>query len=143
MSRFAYSIFCDDMRNEVNNKVSLMGLYSTELLLKSFPMSLPRFTIVMHAFTDIDQPFKEISFIGRLSGVEIFRIDIPNDHLKIGQPGVFTDADSKRIQVQTMANIIPAQFDAPGKLDVDVIADGEKIYCSGLKIGLAPADMVL
>ncbi len=46
MDPFATAIFCDDIRFETANKVSLIGMYGYELVLfGSFPMVLPKFGI--------------------------------------------------------------------------------------------------
>lgn len=36
-------IFCDDIRTEMGNKPSLMGVYPVEMLLEKFPVTLPKF----------------------------------------------------------------------------------------------------
>ncbi len=41
------TIYCDDIRNEVGNKLSLMGIYSSELFTRNFPLTLPTFCIVV------------------------------------------------------------------------------------------------
>lgn len=37
-----FVVLCDDIREEVGNKRSLMGVYSDNLILKSFPATLPK-----------------------------------------------------------------------------------------------------
>lgn len=41
------ALFCDDVRNEVGNKLSLMGVYGQDLLLREFPTTLPKLCAVM------------------------------------------------------------------------------------------------
>jgi hypothetical protein len=41
------ALFCDDVRNEVGNKLSLMGVYGQDLLLREFPATLPKLCAVM------------------------------------------------------------------------------------------------
>src|SRR5687768_9520791 len=38
----AYTIFCDDLRQEVGNKVSYMGAYQGMMFVRSFPVLLPK-----------------------------------------------------------------------------------------------------
>jgi len=38
----ATTIFCDDIRQEVNNKASLIGCYGSRMLLENIPAVLPR-----------------------------------------------------------------------------------------------------
>jgi len=36
------SIFCDDVRYELNGKVSLMGIYNDQMFVPDFPITLPK-----------------------------------------------------------------------------------------------------
>lgn len=40
-------ILCDDVRNEVGNKLSLMGIYGPELWVGRLPVAMPRLCIVV------------------------------------------------------------------------------------------------
>jgi hypothetical protein len=55
-------IFCDDIREEVGNKMSLMGIYSDKILVPSLPISFKSFNII--AFFDIlKKPIKKFRFV--------------------------------------------------------------------------------
>ena len=69
MERFVTSQFCDDIRNEVGNKFSLIGCYQSSLQVQSFPASLPKLCAEIRMFTPLDRPW------GKLS-VRIMRGDI-------------------------------------------------------------------
>jgi hypothetical protein len=45
---FGFSIFCDDIRNEVGGKNSYIGVYISNLLVPAFPIALPKFCIVVN-----------------------------------------------------------------------------------------------
>lgn len=36
------TIFCDDVRHELNGKLSLMGIYNIEMYVSNFPITLPK-----------------------------------------------------------------------------------------------------
>ena len=36
------AIFCDDIRQEINGKMSLMGIYSVDMYVPDFPITLPK-----------------------------------------------------------------------------------------------------
>jgi hypothetical protein len=38
----AYTTFCDDLRQEVGNKISYMGVYQGMMLVHAFPVALPK-----------------------------------------------------------------------------------------------------
>ena len=62
IQRYATSIFCDDVRREVGNKVSYMGIYTGLMYLNMFPAVLPRFCIAIQAVTPVDRPFDFLKF---------------------------------------------------------------------------------
>ena len=40
---FGYTIFCDDVRNEINGKVTLVGVYAGDVIvLGTLPVTLPK-----------------------------------------------------------------------------------------------------
>ena len=41
------TIYCDDVRHEIGNKLSFMGVYSGELFVRKLPLILPTFCIVI------------------------------------------------------------------------------------------------
>ncbi|GAN94051.1 hypothetical protein Gbth_044_008 [Gluconobacter thailandicus F149-1 = NBRC 100600] len=58
---FGTSIFCDDVRHEVDNKFSLVGCYGSQMLLNgSAPLKLPTFAVFVKIIFPINYPFKKI-----------------------------------------------------------------------------------
>jgi hypothetical protein len=46
---FGYALFCDDIRREIGNKTSLLGLYSAAAFFEAeFPISIPKFCVVVN-----------------------------------------------------------------------------------------------
>jgi hypothetical protein len=43
----AYTIFCDDVRAEVGNKISYMGVYQGVMFVDAFPLALPRLCVAV------------------------------------------------------------------------------------------------
>ena len=60
ISRHLEVIFCDDIRSEVGNKSSYMGIYTRELTIPSAPLLLAKLCIAVQVVTDIDDPFESI-----------------------------------------------------------------------------------
>lgn len=54
------TIFCDDIRDEVNGKVSYIGTYNANLFAKEFPITLPKFCIALKIVLPLDYEFKNI-----------------------------------------------------------------------------------
>ena len=64
MERYGYSIFCDEIRNEVGGKLSFVGCYNAVMFTaQAFPVTLPKFCIHLHVFSPVTQPYE--SFLSR------------------------------------------------------------------------------
>lgn len=58
--RYGYCIFCDDIRTELGEKLSFMGVYNGILFLPEFPYTLPKLCAHINLVTPADQPYKSI-----------------------------------------------------------------------------------
>lgn len=41
----AFALFCDDIRQEISNKVSLIGIYGSHMLVSEMPAKLPKLCV--------------------------------------------------------------------------------------------------
>src|SRR5215467_682878 len=58
-----YTLFCDDIRLEVGNKVTLVGIYTTGMVVpQSFPITLPKFCLWINYQEPMDATWREIKF---------------------------------------------------------------------------------
>ena len=53
------TILCDDVRQEVGGKISLMGIYSKDIVVNKIPAILPFINLIV-MFEDIKEPFDNI-----------------------------------------------------------------------------------
>lgn len=60
--RFLFAQFCDDVRQEVGNKLTLVGCYGADLQVPSFPTVLPKLCVLAKAFTPVSRPFSQLTF---------------------------------------------------------------------------------
>ena len=58
--RMLVAVFCDDVRAEVGNKVSLIGCYSADLLVPEFPCVLPKLVAYVRVYTPASRPIKRL-----------------------------------------------------------------------------------
>jgi hypothetical protein len=58
--RFLVALYCDDVRAEVGNKLTLVGCYGTDLLLNTFPIVLPKLAVYVRAYTPAEKPFQKL-----------------------------------------------------------------------------------
>lgn len=59
--RHVHVTYCDDIRQEVGNKRSLIGVYTRDLFVQAIPVTLPKLGIVVSILTPIDRPFQKLS----------------------------------------------------------------------------------
>jgi hypothetical protein len=138
MNRFAYSIFCDDIRNEVNNKTSFMGIVGSLMYLPGFPIVLPKLCVAITANTPRENPFKSLSFKGSLNETSLFEIDLDEDQLLQANQSQGMIEDPKGFLAQAVFVLSPLHIEGPGKIKISVIADGEDLECMGLQLSQAP-----
>ena len=82
VSRSVASLFCDDIRPEVGNKLSLMGVYLGGMFVPDFPVVLPKLCVMVTIITPLDQPFKSLG-IRLMNNVTVFfQHTIPDALLK-------------------------------------------------------------
>lgn len=56
------TVFCDDIREEVGNKRSLMGIYQGEMFIQSLPVLLPRLCFYISYVSDFSKPREKVEF---------------------------------------------------------------------------------
>ena len=56
-NRTVIAQFCDDFRQEIGNKFSLMGCYGTDLFVPKFPITLPKLCVFVYVRTPKENPF--------------------------------------------------------------------------------------
>lgn len=139
MTRFAYSIFCDDIRNEINGKISLMGIFGNLMYLPEFPAVLPKLCAVLTVSISKDRPLQSVSFRGIMDENVIFEMALDAGQIEqMRQQGAGLIDDPKGFEAKAMIVLSPLHLAAPTKIKVSIVADGEEIECAGLQISKAP-----
>ncbi|WP_118182103.1 DUF6941 family protein [Paraburkholderia phosphatilytica] len=141
MTRYAHTLFCDDIRMEVGGKSSLMGLYHGELLVPQNPTVLPKLCVVVTVVTGSDNPFKTLSMTiaskDRLFAEQI----MPADAVEQIQNHLRSSSDPEdpitRMAIILQMAISPFVVDEAFTLKVFVTADGEKLPAGRLRVNFA------
>jgi hypothetical protein len=80
--RILTAIFCDDIRQEMGNKMSFMGCYQSELLVPTTPIGLSKLCVYATVLTPIARPFKSLTLRVVLDGqIELARLEVPVEAL--------------------------------------------------------------
>lgn len=59
--RSVHTIWCDDIRQELGNKPSFMGVYTGGIVLLGLPTVLPRLGVWTTVRSSADRPIREVS----------------------------------------------------------------------------------
>ena len=139
-SRYLEVIYCDDIREEVGNKFSYMGVYSGELTVPIAPLLLSKLCVVAKVITDIDNPFESLEVrIVMVKGddeTEIlstgpipFPADLPRQH-----------DDSARLMAQMTFMLSPFQIDEETTIRVKAVTESEELSgTTALRIRIVPS----
>jgi hypothetical protein len=128
--QFSHCLFCDDIRFEIGNKLSLMGVYNADLIIPDkFPALLPKLGIVVYLMSDIDDPPEKITTTVVLpDGNEFLRFDLPRSNSVQNLEGA-----TKLVMSQTIP-ISPLPIPCQGMLEVWVETEKGKTRAGRLKI---------
>lgn len=145
MTRFAYSTICDDVRQEVNGKMSYMGVYQGNMLCQGFPLQLPKLCVGITVVTPIERPFELLNFKGSFDGELLFEMLLDKDQIDMAMEGAiaFRPADAKFRSIQVMMVMSPIAFSKAGEFKIEVDGDGQAIRCNGLSVQQSPEGMPL
>jgi hypothetical protein len=75
--RFLVPLYCDDIRNEVGNKLTLVGCYGTDLLLDTLPIVLPKLAVYVRAYTPAGRLFQRLILRLRQNEELLAELDFP------------------------------------------------------------------
>lgn len=128
-------IYCDDIREEIGNKVSYMGVYFGELRVNVAPMLLGKLCLGVRLRTPISQPFEslEVRVLKEKKGVEIGEILATG---VIEQPADFTVDDDAATQILAQLHFMlqPFQIDDDFEIRVKAKTESEELVSSALRI---------
>jgi hypothetical protein len=80
-TRHMWAVVCDDIRQEVGNKQSHMGIYTGEILLPTLPLTMPKLCVVLNVRTLSTDPFKRLIVRVLKDDAELATIEVPEDQL--------------------------------------------------------------
>jgi|SRR5260221_9872426 hypothetical protein len=132
--RVANSIFCEDIRSEIGNKISLMGVFASDILFPGPPPSqLPKFGAVVWLISERDNVPKKFSIriLVPPNRTELAKIDAEGELPLSGEPDEFSKHAVIRVIIP-MANLVLME---EGYLELMVdTEDAETIRAGRLKI---------
>ena len=134
--RFVHAIFCDDMRQEMGNKVSFMGCYQGELFVPFAPVLLPKLCVFVTVSTPVARPFTALTIRVDQGGNTIANIETPSaDWARTLPPSA---EDVTRLLVNIGVMLSPFSITEPGEIRVVVTTEEGEILGPRLRIKVTP-----
>lgn len=134
--RHLETVFCDDIRQEVGNKLSYMGIYFSEMTIPTAPLVLPKLCVAIKAVTAATDPFQSID-------MQLVKVKNGEETLlaSTGQISMPTDASPEvdgvpMMVFQSMFMLNPFQIDEECTLRVKAITEREELRGLGLRINV-------
>lgn len=118
-NRTVIAQFCDDVRQEIGNKFSLMGCYGTDLYVPAFPIKLPKLCVFVHVRTPREHPFERLT-LRLVRGSDVLSELVANpDKLNAGE----TPDYARWLSMTGILAVAP--FHATGPCRLQVLAETE------------------
>lgn len=133
LSRSASIIFCDDVREETSGMKTIVGVYSTDLLVDEFPYSFPKLVAYVNFNFDLKDPIN--TFATKIYADNDIMIDHPAPESFI--QGVVKKATAeKRVSgsLITSITLINTEIDEPCILYAVAEIDGVEYEVNRLRI---------
>ncbi len=136
--RFVTVQFCDDIRRELGNKVSLMGCYLGDLLVPSFPSVMPQLCAQAKVYTPLNRPFERLTLRVLRQSDTIAEMAIPSELLVV-QKGEVLAAARWAVAIGNFV-LAPFPLEGPATLCVEAETEDGAIRSGILRIGTLPAE---
>lgn len=128
-SRYLYNIYCDDIRQEVGNKKTFVGVYNDTLLsINKDYVFLPKLCIVATFGTAKSDPLKTLKFTIRFNNKVIHEMSHSDMSL------VKEESEADLLIYGALISISPFSIKEEGILNVIAETDREEVAGNALKI---------
>ena len=140
--RSLHVVFCDDVRQEAGNKLSLMGIYQASLSVPSLPTKLPKLCAVLTATTPVSQPFKRLKYELTKNEQVVVSTEVPTEMLEHLTANVKEQADADAdpsgvwvTEVGVVMQLTPFEVNEPFRLRSRIETESEVIRGQALTVG--------
>lgn len=143
IARQVQVIYCDDIRQEVNGKLSFIGVYANDMLVNKFPIVVSKLCVSVKTLAPASDPINSMT-------VRILKDDELLQEIVVGEDQIAASLqkpeeelaiqdEENRVQLtQFLLTFSPLQFVEPCKIKVRVQTDKDELRGLALKVGLMP-----
>lgn len=142
IARHVETLFCDDIRHEINGKLSYIGVYSGTLFVPVFPVTLPKLCISIKIVTSANEPLRSLT-LRVLKDDEILQEIVFDKEQLVSASEILAELsdEERRLRVQMPQFLLafsPLHLDKACTLRVRALADHEELRGVGLIIDQIP-----
>lgn len=106
--RIVLAQFFDDVRQEMGNKLSLMGCYvSGEMVFQKIPGAVPELFAYVTAITPKDKPFEKLNVRATLNGELLAEMSVPYEQLLPNPHAPSSNPDASRLMAAVVMAFAP------------------------------------
>lgn len=137
---FVNVIYCDDVRQEVGGKQSLIGVYNTDMILPSLPVTLPKLCAQILVRLPINTTANSV--VVKISNGDnvLAEMPIPEGELqRMSGPMLESDKEIVFLGIGIHFQFSPLQLEKADKIQTVAIIDGREIRGNSLVVRL-PTD---
>ena len=141
MRPYAHASYCDDIRDEVGGKSTLVGMYHGALLVQSFPVTLPKLCVMLQVVlpAELAPDGLKIKIMKDGELLAEGEMSLPKFEAAMAAiPEEERGAEASQEKAWVVAsNFIfsPLKLDGPGVISAWVEAGSREIKANGLRIG--------
>ncbi|MBI3439005.1 MAG: hypothetical protein HY054_10255 [Proteobacteria bacterium] len=130
---WGYTLFCDDVREEITGKYSLIGVYRQDLIIQgTLPAKLSKLCLVVNYVQPANAPKLPLTLKVFLPGVET-PISIDVDLSQIPDQAI-EDPENQQIKFQAVMALADLLLQEAGTIKVRVYRNDVEIKCGGIKV---------
>jgi hypothetical protein len=143
-SSFGYCIFCDDIRQEIANKLTYVGVfYGPELnVLGALPANIGKFCIqavFKQRFADGFEPMTfEVHMPGDDPDKPSARVEVNSEQVATALPAPPSDEEDPFLQIMSVIVFNPLEIRQEGKVQVSVLRSGKRYRLGKMTVRAAP-----
>ena len=141
-SAFMETIYCDDVRSEIGNKLSFMGIYGPNILLNEFPAILSKLCAVMSLHMPAETQAETVTFFLYKDDEEVGRSTAHIADVRKAATQLREFDDERRLTIRFIAQMAPLQLEGPCRLKARAEVDGETIKGGSLVVEKTPPGFV-
>ena len=139
MTLFAHVIYCDDIRQELGGKQTLVGVYSGTLQVQSFPVILPKLCLALQLLLPAEGLPKDLKIEVLQGEAVIAEGDFPMDDLQAAVAALesgkgIAPPEGERPMLGVQFIFSPIRLEGPGTIRPRVRMGEQEIVANGLRI---------